>query len=103
IVAAGRLDLGGVLKPDFGALREQIRYGAQGQIANLAQLFNYRLDQFLVAAFVSRAGVGHYTVAVGLSESVWWISSAVAMVLVPRLTRMDPESPGEVTPVGCAN
>jgi O-antigen/teichoic acid export membrane protein len=103
VVAAGRLDLGGILKPDFGALREQIRYGAQGQIANLAQLFNYRLDQFLVAAFVSRAGVGHYTVAVGLSESVWWISSAVAMVLLPRLTGMDRDRASEVTPVICRN
>lgn len=103
VVAAGRLDLGRILWPDFRALRAQIRYGAQGQIANLAQLFNYRLDQFLVAAFVSRAGVGHYTVAVGLSESVWWISSAVAMVLLPRLTGMDRDRAAEVTPVICRN
>lgn len=103
IVAAGRLDIGGIVKPDFPALKDQIRYGAQGQIANLAQLFNYRLDQFLVAAFVSRAGVGHYTVAVGLAESVWWISSAVAMVLLPRLTGMDRERAAEVTPVICRN
>ena len=103
VVAKGRLDIGGMLRPDFAALKEQIRYGAQGQIANLAQLFNYRLDQFLVAAFVSRAGVGHYTVAVGLSESVWWISSAVAMVLLPRLTGMDKERASEVTPVICRN
>ena len=103
VVAKGRLDIGGVLKPDFGALKEQIRYGSKGQIANLAQLFNYRLDQFLVAVFVSRAGVGHYTVAVGLSESVWWISSAVAIVLLPRLTGMDRDRAAEVTPVICRN
>ncbi|HET9477465.1 MAG TPA: oligosaccharide flippase family protein [Dehalococcoidia bacterium] len=103
VVAAGRLDARAILRPDFAVLKEQIRYGAKGQVANLAQLFNYRLDQFLVAAFVSRAGVGHYTVAVGLSESVWWISSAVAMVLLPRLTGMDKERAGEVTPVICRN
>lgn len=103
VVAAGRLDVAGILRPDFATLKEQIRYGAKGQIANLAQLFNYRLDQFLVAAFVSRAGVGHYTVAVGLGESVWWISSAVAMVLLPRLTGMDRDRANEVTPVICRN
>ncbi len=43
------MDIGGVLRPNWGALKDQVRYGAQGQIANLAQLFNYRLDQFLVA------------------------------------------------------
>ena len=66
LVGVRNVDIGGLLRPRWGVLKEQVRYGAQGQVANLAQLFNYRLDQFLVAAFVSRAGVGHYTVAVGL-------------------------------------
>jgi len=92
-----------VLRPPWSVLREQVRYGAQGQLANLAALFNYRLDQYLVAAFVTRAGVGHYTVAVGLAESVWWISTAVAIVLLPRLTSMDSEEAGELTPVVCRN
>jgi O-antigen/teichoic acid export membrane protein len=99
LVGVRNIDLGSVLRPPWSVLKDQVRYGAQGQVANLAQLFNYRLDQFLVAAFVSRAAVGHYTVAVGLGESVWWISSAVAMVLLPRLTRMDPERAHEVTPL----
>jgi O-antigen/teichoic acid export membrane protein len=103
LVTPGRLDPHRPLAIDWPALGKQIRYGSQGQIANLATLFNYRLDQFLVAAFVSRAAVGHYTVAVGLSEAVWWISSAVAMVLLPRLTEMDRERAAEVTPVICRN
>jgi O-antigen/teichoic acid export membrane protein len=103
LVAPGRTGPGGLFRFDLQALRDQVRYGAQGQIANLATLFNYRLDQFLVAAFVTRAAVGHYTVAVGLSEAVWWISSAVAMVLLPRLTEMDRERAAEVTPVICRN
>ena len=65
----------------------------------MAALFNYRFDLFLVAAFVSTAGVGQYAVAVGLAESVWWISSAISMVLLPRLTAMDKEDADEVTPI----
>src|SRR5438876_2589444 len=103
LVGFKRIDVRRALHPRWAVLKEQIRYGAQGQIANLAQLFNYRLDQFLVAAFVSRAGVGHYNVAVGLGESVWWISSAVALVLMPRLTGMDQERAREVTPAICRN
>ena len=99
VIGVRNVKLGGVIRPQWDALRAQVRYGAQGQIANLAQLFNYRLDQFLVAAFVSRAAVGHYTVAVGLGESVWWISSAVAMVLLPRLTQMDSKRAQEMTPL----
>jgi O-antigen/teichoic acid export membrane protein len=103
MVGVRNIDLPAVLRPHWDVLRAQIKYGAQGQMANLAQLFNYRLDQFLVAAFVSTAGVGHYAVAVGLSESVWWISSAIALVLLPRLTEMDRERANEVTPLICRN
>ena len=103
LVGLERIDFQRALHPRWHILRDQIRYGAQGQVANLAQLFNYRLDQFLVAAFVSRAGVGHYTVAVGLSESVWWLSSSVALVLMPRLTEMGRQQAAEMTPLACRN
>jgi len=101
MIGLRRVDPKSIWRPQWGILGDQIRYGAQGQIANLAQLFNYRLDQFLVAAFVSRAGVGHYTVAVGLGESVWWLSSSVALVLMPRLTEMSREEANEVAPLAC--
>ena len=105
LVAIGGRHLGvrSVVWPQWRVLKEQVKYGAQGQVANLAQLFNYRLDQFLVAAFVTRAGVGHYAVATSVSESVWWISSAVAIVLLPRLTSLDKERAEAITPVICRN
>ncbi|HEY5641103.1 MAG TPA: polysaccharide biosynthesis C-terminal domain-containing protein [Dehalococcoidia bacterium] len=99
LILPGNLDVGRVFRPRLDVLWEQIKYGAQGQAANMAALFNYRLDQFLVAAFVSTAGVGHYAVAVGLAESVWWISSAISMVLLPRLTAMEKNDADEVTPI----
>lgn len=103
LIGVNKIEPAVVLRPRWHALRDQVRYGAQGQIANLAQLFNYRLDQFLVAAFVSRAGVGHYTVAVGLGESVWWLSSSVALVLMPRLTEMEREEANRMVPLACRN
>ncbi len=103
LIVPGNLDVGRVIRLPLAVLREQIKYGAQGQAANMAALFNYRLDQFLVAAFVSTAGVGHYAVAVGLAESVWWISSAISMVLLPRLTAMEKDDADEVTPIVSRN
>ena len=97
------IHLPSIVSPNWQALGAQIRYGVPGQIANLAALFNYRLDQFLVAAFVTRAAVGQYTVAVGMAESVWWISTAVALVLMPRLSGMESERAGELTPVASRN
>jgi O-antigen/teichoic acid export membrane protein len=103
LVGLRNVDGGTVFAPKMDALKEQVRYGVQGQMTNMAALFNYRIDQFLVAAFVSRAAVGHYTVAVGLGESVWWISSAVSLVMLPRLTAMPEEDAQEVTPLVCRN
>ncbi len=86
----------GVVGALLFALKDQIRYGVQSQLGNLAQFLNYRLDHYLVAAFVSKGAVGQYTVAVGLSESLWWISSAVVVVLSPRLSGMKREEAGEL-------
>ncbi|HXG41687.1 MAG TPA: oligosaccharide flippase family protein [Dehalococcoidia bacterium] len=83
-----RLRWGEVLHRPWVALRDQVRYGVQGQLGNLAQLLNYRLDHYLVGAFAGRAAVGHYAVAVGLAESLWWLASAVSYVLLPRLSGM---------------
>jgi O-antigen/teichoic acid export membrane protein len=103
LIGLRNVDMPTVVVPKIDALKEQVRYGMQGQMANMAALFTYRIDQFLVAAFVSRAAVGHYTVAVGLAESVWWISSAVSLVMLPRLTAMSEEGAQEVTPLVCRN
>ena len=103
LVGLGRIDPRIVLKPRWRPLKDQVVYGIKGQAANMAALFNYRLDQFLVAAFISRAAVGHYTVAVGLGESVWWLSSAVAVVMLPRLTAMDEGEAQEITPIVSRN
>ena len=103
LVGVHHMNVSAVLRPRWRVLWEQIRYGAKGQLANLAQLFNYRFDQFVLALFVARAGVGHYSVAVSVSESAWWISGAVSTVLVPSLTRMGKSRAEEVTPIVCRN
>jgi O-antigen/teichoic acid export membrane protein len=86
----------GALRMVRAALRDQVRYGLQSQLGNLAQFLNYRLDHYLVAAFAGRGAVGQYTVAVGLSESLWWISSAVVTVLAPRLSGMKKEEAADL-------
>lgn len=103
LVGVRNIDLSQVVRPRWDVLRNQVGYGMQGQLSNIAQLFNYRLDQYIVAAFVARASVGHYAVAVSVSESIWWISSAVAMVLLPRLTGLDKERADALTPVVSRN
>ncbi len=51
------LRLRDLLRIDRPSLRQQVRFGVQGQLGNLMQLLNYRLDQYIVLLFVSTAGV----------------------------------------------
>jgi O-antigen/teichoic acid export membrane protein len=103
LVGLRHLHLPTALRPRWSVLREQVRFGLQGQVGNLLQLLNYRLDSFLVLAFVNTAGVGLYAVGVAVSESVWFVANAVAVVLLPRLTHAEAEDAARLTPVVCRN
>jgi O-antigen/teichoic acid export membrane protein len=94
---------GELLRVDLRSLGAEVRFGIQGQVGNLIQLLNYRLDQYIVLLFVSTAGVGIYAVAVTLSQSVWFAANAVAAVLLPRLTASDAADAARETPVMCRN
>ena len=90
-----------LLRIDWPSLMRQVRFGVQGQVGNLVQLLNYRLDQYIVLLFVSTAGVGIYAVSVTVSQSVWFIANAVATVLLPRLTASDEADAARTTPLVC--
>lgn len=92
-----------LLRIDLSSLGRQVRFGVQGQLGNLVQLLNYRLDQYLVLLFVSTAGVGVYAVSVTVTQSVWFVSNAVATVLLPRLTATDADDAARTTPLVCRN
>ena len=95
------LHLPTVLWPRWSLLREQVRFGIQGQPGNILQLLNYRIDKYVAVIFVGRDGVGIYAIAVGVTESIWFIANAVAVVLVPRLTRARSDEAAELTPLFC--
>lgn len=103
LVGLRNLEIGAILRPKWAAFRDQVAFGIKGQVADLAQLFNYRLDVFLVASFLGTTQVGYYAVAVGLSETVWWLSNSVSTVLLPRLTRAAPEEAAALTALICRN
>jgi O-antigen/teichoic acid export membrane protein len=84
-------------------LVKMIRFGGQGQISNLIQLLNYRLDSFLILVLVNTAGVGLYSVATSQTEGLWIIANSVAIVLLTNITSGDADNAARVTPVVCRN
>jgi O-antigen/teichoic acid export membrane protein len=73
--------------PDWGLLRRMLVFGLTGQGGNLAQILTYRLDSYVILAFVGRAGVGYYSIATAVAEALWYLPTAVSTVLLSRLTQ----------------
>jgi O-antigen/teichoic acid export membrane protein len=76
---------GGRLRPDWpDSARAVTAFGIKGNIANLLQFLNYRLDIFVVNYFLGPAAVGIYGVAVSLAELLWFLPDAVGYAVFPR-------------------
>ena len=65
-------------------MREATAFGSKVWGATLLQLINYRLDLFLLGAFVSRAEVGRYSVALSVTALAWVLPAALETVIFPR-------------------
>lgn len=91
-VGLHHFDIGMALRPRWDNLRKLAGFGVQGEAGNVLQLLNYRLDQFLVSYFVGLAGVGIYAVGTSMTETIFVLANAVALVLLPRLTADEDES-----------
>lgn len=98
-----QVDLAQIVRPRITTLRTLASFGVQGEAGNILQLLNYRLDQYIVSAFVGLAGVGIYAVSASVTEGVFLLANAVALVLMPRLTSASDEDVRWMTPVATRN
>lgn len=78
---AGRLNV----RLDLQVVKPLLRFGIVGYLSFMTNYLNFRLDTFLVNIFANPTQVGFYAVAVGLAEIIWYVSSAAATVLAPRV------------------
>jgi O-antigen/teichoic acid export membrane protein len=67
------------------ALRTLAAFGLRAQLSTVLQFVSYRFDLFLLNATAGLGAAGVYSVATLLAESVWYIPSAVGLVLAPRV------------------
>lgn len=77
-----------------GRLRDALSFGSRAWGADVLQLLNYRLDLFVLNAYVERAVVGRYSVAVALTALAWILPSALQTVLFPRAASTTADAPG---------
>jgi stage V sporulation protein B len=72
---------------DSAVAGEALGIGLRGQIGNILQLMNLRLDQLIVPAFLSLSSAGVYLIAVRVSEALAQIGSAAGSLIFPEVAR----------------
>jgi O-antigen/teichoic acid export membrane protein len=97
------VDIAQIRRPNVAVLRTLAQFGMRGEAGNILQAVNYRFDQYIVKGFSGSAAVGIYAVGASLSEGVFILANAVALVLMPRLAAAEPDEAARVTPVACRN
>lgn len=68
--------------------KKALGYGWKVNLGLILGFLNYKADIFLVNFFMAPIATGIYVVAVTLTEKLWVISSAVSIVLLPRLSQL---------------
>ena len=78
---------GGVrLRLSLAYIRDALRYGVKAHLGNIIGFLNYRIEVFLLGAFLPASAVGFYAVAVGLAEKLWFVSESASIVLFPTVS-----------------
>jgi O-antigen/teichoic acid export membrane protein len=89
---------------DKNYTKSTLSYGIKAHTSNILTFLNYRLDMFLVNAFLNPTAVGYYTVAVALAEKLWFLSHSASTVLFPRVaSERDEVRRKEFTPLVSRN
>jgi O-antigen/teichoic acid export membrane protein len=66
--------------------KEMLTLGFWVQVANLAQLLNYRLSYYLIEWYIGRKPLGIYDMGTKLSEAVWVFPKSLCLVQYARLS-----------------
>lgn len=102
-IGVANIDPARIVRPRIETLRRLAGFGVQGEAGNVLQALNYRLDQYILRGFESLAAVGIYAVAASMTESVFILANAVALVLMPRLTSAGADDAARMAPVAARN
>jgi len=77
--------------PDGGLLREDLDYGFKAYLASLFSFLVLKVDLFLVPRYLGASGVGNYSVAVTLVDTLYQLPIVVGMILFPKLSALKDE------------
>lgn len=76
-------------------LRRALNFGIKGYASNALQVLNYRVDVLLLAAVAGSGAVGSYSVAAGVTTTLWLLPQAVSDIVFPRVASLSAVEGGD--------
>ena len=67
-------------------VRDALTYGLKAHVGNIVGFLNYRVEVFMLGAFLPASAVGFYSVAILLAEKLWFLSESASTVLFPTVS-----------------
>jgi|GEM_PF-3417378 len=74
-----------------------VAFALSGALSSVVSFLGYRGDQFVVAGFEGKEGVGVYLLAVVVAESVWQVSGSLSLATYSRIGAATREEAVELT------
>lgn len=81
-------------KPSLALARRTLRFGVRAHPGRLMMAGNYRLDQWLVGAIAGSRELGLYSIAVSVSEILFYLPTALTIAQRPYLVRASEQEAG---------
>ncbi|KYK32159.1 MAG: hypothetical protein AYK18_16205 [Theionarchaea archaeon DG-70] len=86
---------------DFRVIGALLWFGLKNHLGGIAQFLDYRLNLFLVGHFLAVTAVGHYSISIAVAETLWYIPTGVALVLLPKISSVETTEASMLTPIYC--
>ena len=71
--------------------KELTKYGLAVYPGRIASFLSYRIDSYFIMAMLGSSAVGIYGLATSLAELLWVLPSAISLILLPNLAKLEVE------------
>ncbi len=88
---------------DWPLTKDQVRYGFQAHVGNMAQRANLQVSTVILSSFLGATAIGLFSVAVNLAQVLWYIPDSVGRILFPRVAGSSRDEANRVTALVCRN
>lgn len=85
----------------FDAWRKMFSYGSKSMMAQILNQIDLRLDIYIINYMIGTSSVGIYSIAVSLVNVLGILSSSVSIVLLPLVSKGDPDFSSKATRFIC--